>query len=337
MTVLSLAWLAWIVAAAEPHQVDSSVVGKVLAANSLAVPRSPVDDWMVVGPLADSAIILRQGTEVARVPWDRRLEADRSSAAPVSGPFDATLLSRWMAPRRGLEISSGFWQGISPGTNPFAALYTESRFQKGLGEWVTLGGMGRLDRVTASPPIAVPLGDSIIPLVWEWGASVCGPVVCLERWTRTLPIGSETWLQHRFSDNLSRREPGDFWVASGDSGYKPSASYRAIARMGNLEYSVEVCQALWSGSLQSLGWHQQSGAVAWGTGFLWTRERMVSWGELGISDRTLPLVRVRGQELHWSPLLFRLDWRNFRQFSIGLRTSVKIPDPTPPLRGISWQ
>lgn len=314
------------------RSIDSGTVHKALVRAGVRVSPAPVDDWQVMGPVSgDTAVVFRQGTEVARIPWNPSLEANSSLVS--KSPEDSLWVPRfrkWAAPPKGGRLALGFSSGIATGTSPIAMATVDADLKMGWKDLGSIGAGARVERLLATPPIAVPLGDSIVPLVVDWTFSVCGPVVCLEERTRTLPIGAETWLQPRLSDDLAARRDGSFWKASADSAFGGSWETRLVGHLGILEYSWSRCPGLWNGALQSLGLKGASpNGVAWGAGAIWTRERMATWVELGVAELPLPLARIRKQSIAWSPIQARLDWRSFRQFSASLRTTISFPDPFP--------
>ncbi|MBK8803932.1 MAG: hypothetical protein IPN71_18145 [Fibrobacteres bacterium] len=316
------------------RSIDSATARKALLRARIAASPAVVDDWQVLGPIAgDTAIVLRQGTEVARLPWDPGMEAATATATVLPDLADSgwtDRLRRWSAPPTGISLQAGVLSAISPGTNPIAFQALQADARVGWKDWVSVGAGARLERVLSTPPIAIPLGDSIVLPVVDWTVSACGPVVCLEGRTRTLPIGAESWLQQRLSDNLTARREGDFWRASADSAFKGSWESKIVAHFGYLEYSLSRCPGLWKGSLQSLGLKgSQPAGASWGAGALWTSGLMATWVELGVSDLPLPWLRVRKQPIAWSPVQARMEWRSFRQFFASLQTTLTIPDPFP--------
>ncbi|MBK9579888.1 MAG: hypothetical protein IPK50_16950 [Fibrobacterota bacterium] len=314
------------------RSIDSATARTALVRAGVSVSPAPVDDWQVLGPLpGDSAVILRQGTEVARIAWDPRLESSSQSTLPrMDDSGWSSRLRRWSAPPTGIRISAGALSAVATGSNPIVMNTVDADMRVGWRNWVSVGAGARIERLLSTPPIAVPLGDSIVVPVMDWTISACGPGVCLEGRTRTLPVGAESWLQPRLSDDLVARRRGDFWRTSADSAFEGSWETRVVAHAGYLHYSWSRCPGLWNGSLQTLGLRgSQTNGVSWGAGAIWTVERLASWVELGFPDFALPLPRIRKRPIAWCPVSARLEWRSFRQFSASLQTTLSFPDPFP--------
>ncbi|HOX52854.1 MAG TPA: hypothetical protein PKY05_15325, partial [Fibrobacteria bacterium] len=294
------------------RSIDSTLARKVLEGAGSAVSPAPVDDWQVLGPLpGDTAVILRQGTEVVRIRWDSRLDASTTPLVPnLADSGWGSTLRRWTDPSTGIRLSSGLATAVSPGSSPIVATHLDADFRTGWRGWVSVGANVRMEQLLSTPPIAIPLGDSIVRPVVDWGLSACGPGICLEGRTRTLPVGVESWLQPRLSDHLVARREGEFWESTADSAFPGAWETKLLAHLGAVHYSYSICPGLWKGAIQSLGLRSsQDAGASWGGGLLWTRERLASWVELGFSDIPLPLLRVRRRSIGWSPVRARLEWR----------------------------
>lgn len=314
------------------RSIDSATARKALVRAGAVVSPAPVDDWQVLGPLpGDSAVVLRQGTEVARIAWVPQFENSAQSMPLRLDDQDwSARLLRWSAPPTGIHITAGALSGVATGSNPIIFNILDADMRVGWRNWVSLGAGARIERLLSTPPIAIPLGDSIVVPVMDWTVSACGPGVCLEGRTRTLPVGAESWLQPRLSDNLFTRREGDFWRTSADSAFGGSWETRVVAHFGYLQYIWSRCPGLWNGSLQSFGLRgSQTHGVSWGAGAIWTEERMASWVELGSPELSLPLPRIRKRSIAWCPVSARMEWRSFRQFSASVQTTLSIPDPFP--------
>jgi|GEM_PF-1586464 hypothetical protein len=336
--ILCLAASFLLPAAPEPVRLDSTKARSLLASVGATeiVPRTA--DWTLVGPVGDSAVLLAQGTEFARVPWTDIDSAPSKQARSDSGwstweGFRPTVdnLRRWTVPPSGLAARMGASTADSPGSFPTTEWYTGVEGMYGWRGWLGAGMGVRWDQMEQTPRVFHLLGDSAMPGAWSWTGTVCGPGICLELERHALPIGSQSWRQPRLDSLLGEMKPGEFWRVTGDSSYPGAWERRLVAHFGSLEYRLSTCPGLWSGSLQSLGLRDlPAGWASFGLGETWTSSAAASWLELAVGPAGIHLPRWGG--LPWvfevEPVRLRLDYRTLSQFSLSLQATVSIPDPT---------
>ena len=322
----------------EPVHIDSSRVRGLLATGSRggSVPLS--DDWSLIGPVGDSAILLSEGTEFARVPWSNGSSSASAATSPDSNAtgWDGLRptvenLRRWTVPPSGIAVRLGASTSTSPGTFQTTEWTTGFEGRYGWKGWASAGLGARWDRMEQTPRVFRLMGDSSMPGAWSWTLSACGPGLCLEMERHALPIGSHAWRQRGLDSLLRSGQPGSFWKVSGDSTFSGAWERRLVAHFGVLEYRLSTCPGLWSGTVQSLGLRDlPAGWASFGAGETWTSYLAATWLELALGPATCRLPRFGG--LPWAldlePLRLRLDYRDFHQFSLSLQATVSLPDPT---------
>lgn len=322
----------------DPVRIDSSRVRGLLEARDPARAVPAFDDWSLVGPVGDSAVLLVQGTEFARVPWSDDLVSGSSSPRADSsrtawGGFRPTPedLRRWTAPPSGFAARLGFSTAEALGTFPATEWYTGLEGRYGWKGWASAGLGARWDRFEQTPRVFHLVGDSSLPGAWSWTLSACGPGLCLEMERHALPVGSHSWRQAGLDSLLRSRQPGSFWTVSGDSAFSGAWERRLVAHFGVLEYRISSCPGLWDGVVQSLGLRDlPAGWAFFGVGEAWTSHAAATWLELGLEPASFRLPRAGGfpWALELEPLRVRLDYRDRHQFSLALQATASIPDPT---------
>ena len=335
--IFSLCIAALFLVLPEPVHIDSTRVHSLLSAREWGQDIPASDDWSVLGPVGDSAVLLVQGTEFAKVPWSDGFASSAISRRAVSSGSEwdgfcptTENLRRWTAPPSGFAARLGATTSNSPGTFPTTEWFTGAEGRYGWEGWVSAGLGARWDRLKQTPRVFHLVGDSSLPSAWSWMMSVCGPGLCLEMEHHALPVGSHSWRQPGLDSLLRFRQPGSFWKVSGDSTYFGAWERRLVAHIGVLEYRVSACPGLWSGSVQSLGLRDlPAGWTSFGAGETWTSYGAATWLEFALGPAAYRLPRLGG--LPWSlevePVRVRLDYRDFHQFCLSVQATASIPDP----------
>jgi len=322
----------------EPLRIDSSTARQLLSTQGLDRGMPSTAEWSMIGPVGDSAILLSDGTEFARVPWSPGSDASPSAGQSDTGwksfdGFRPTIanLRTWIVPPSGFALRLGASTSATPATFPTTQWYTGFEGRFGWQGWVSAGLGARFDQLVQTPRVFRLLGDSSVPSAWSWTFSVCGPVVCLETEQHPLPAGSHAWRQPGLDSLLHHRKQGNFWTASGDSTYSGTWERRLVARFGVLEYRVASCPGLWAGTVQSLGLRDlPAGFTSFGAGVSWTRDRAATWLEFaaGPAAWRLPRFGAMPWSVELEPVRLRLDYRDIHEFFVSLQTTISIPDPT---------
>jgi hypothetical protein len=327
-----------------PRKVDSSLVRQILSSSLDGVSVPATTDWTLVGPVGDSAVLLADGTEWRRVPWNSLVatlvapEGPKASGwvnlAPTIGHFLA-----WGAPVTGGAVSAELGNGHGRSSSSLLNWSVAAQYRHAPSRWIALLGGISYDQTLFAPRLRAITGDSLRPVGMGLQLGVCGPFACFEVQRHPLPLLEQTWLQPHLDSLTEFRQPGDFWTVSQDSGFTAAWEQRVVLHLGVLEYRASWCPELWKGSFQSVGaWDMHAGFLRFGTGLEWTPHRAGVRAALAVAPLvwTLRTPGSSGIKLFLEPLSVSIGFRGLSDFQANVRSTIRFADPfssptSPPL------
>jgi hypothetical protein len=318
-----------------PRKVDSSVVRRILSSSTEdpSLPRTA--DWTLVGPVGDSAVLLSDGTEWRRIPWNNAvasMAAPRTSTASGWGDLVPTTghLLEWGEPVTGGSFAIALGNGHGRSSTSLFDWTGKARYDHKVNEWLALSGGISFGQILFAPRLRPITGDSIRPAGFGFQAGACGPFACFEMERHSMPLLDHSWLQPHLDSLIEYRHKGEFWTAAVDSPFVPVWEQRLVLHLGVLEYRARWCSDLWAGPFQSLGiWNLPAGALRFGTGLEWSRQRAAVRAALSIAPVawTLRAPGTDGVALFLEPLSISVGFRSMGEFQLTASTSVRFADP----------
>lgn len=316
-----------------PAKLDSAKVRRFLSevATDSVVPRTA--DWTVVGPLGDSAVLLADGTQWMRLPWEQASALVSRDDGPSGGSTRTSweALMDWGAPPAGGAVWVAMDNGKGARSTSLLQWSASASYRQSIGQYLSVGGGVSWEQFLFSPDVARLTGDSALPSGVGLLASVCGPFVCGELARRVSPVERESWLQPDLDSFLVPGAQGrPFWRAGRRSSFDPAWERRLIVRAGAFAYRAGWCPDLWDGAFQSVGfWDLPAGALRFGFGLEWTADRAAARGQLSITpiSRTFRSPGSEGFKMEFVPLDFSLAFRGVGEFQFAFRTGLRFPDP----------
>jgi hypothetical protein len=336
--MLSLAGIALCLFASrlpDPHPVDSSLVRTLLAqtGSDSGLPRTT--DWSLVGPVGDSAILLADGTEWARISWSQAAWIQRREPiADLQGwsrfrPTSANILA-WGEVPSGGEVSTGIENGRGRNSTSLLTWRSGVGYMHRLGRNLSIGGgLGR-EKVLFSPYLWRLTGDSGLSSGVAANLRGCAPFVCLELLRHPTLVPPESWLQPRLDSLIQLRLAGDFWSYTDTGAYSAAWERRIALRVGVFSYQASWCPRLWNGAYQRIGvWNLPAGVLRFGMGLDWTEDRAASRVQVGFAPMawTVKTPGSKGLRMEFVPPDVSLAFRRATEFQLSLRTGIRFAEP----------
>lgn len=318
-----------------PLPLDSAQVRSLLAGaeSDPAPPRTA--DWSLVGPVGDSAILLADGTEWARLPWGQAARVARG--IPERGPEgwsrlrpDRENLLRWGETPSGGEAGTGIENGRGLYSTSLLTWRYGIGYMHRFGRNLSVGGRLGWEKVLFSPYLWRLTGDSGLSSGATASLRGCAPFVCLELLRHPTAIPSETWLQPRLDSLIQLRYAGRLWSYTDTGAYEAAWERRVALRMGVFAYQASWCPRLWNGAYQRLGvWDLPAGPLRFGMGIEWTADRAASRVQIGFAPVpwTVKTPGSDGIRLEFLPPDFTLAFRRATEFQLTLRTGIRFDEP----------
>lgn len=315
-----------------PVMTDS---GKVRSRLSIVAPGLEIpltSDWAVVGPVGDSGALLADGTQWKTFFW--------SDIAPLAA-HEAPSRLAW----KGLDLPAILDLGTTPtggtilvgmdngrGVRSTSVLdwRVDGSYRFGIGRYFSLGAGAYWQEFLFAPRLDQQLGDSLLPSGVGFSLSACGPFVCGELVRRVSPIDAESWLQPDLDSLIGSRQEGGFWTGGAQDGFRSAWEKRLVFGIGALSYKVAWCSDLWRDAFQSVGfWNLPAGALRFGFGLEWTRERAATRAQLAIAPlgRKFRIGDSRETLVELLPLDFSIAFRQLDEFQLAFRTGIRFEDP----------
>jgi len=313
--------------AARPVDLDSGLV------RELGFAPVPGVRWaaLAADSTGDTVVLLRDGTESARLDSARWNGARRSreavAPAPVlafAAPRVADLLS-WTRPPGGLEAGWSFAStrsehSTSVGRQDFA-LALDLPWK----DWVSAGvqgGFGRTYTVYAIDAVSPRPGRVWWP--W-WGVRACVRSLCWEARTSAHPLPAEVWTESKIDSLVGSRENGDLvrrWKGN-PSRLADNWQQSLSARLGVLSWKGTWDPEGWRGTSQEVRLDPlPAGPLEWG--LLAGRDAEAAWTGLVLATRSTPVVAHRGVGFSLRPAEVVFRYSNLNRLAVELRSGFRL-------------
>ncbi len=337
--ILPLAGLvAFLFAAPTPTPVllDSSQVRALLG--SAIFPRTA--DWTLVGPVGDSAVLLSDGTEWARVTWSQAAALTRTKESGVSEPArfrkpDLAALLEWGRVPSGGSLAVGMENARGRRSTSVLSWWTGVEYRHAIGRNLSLGGGLGWDGLLFGPDLEPLSGDSTLPSGLAASLGACVPFACFDLVRHPHPFPAPVWFQTSLDSLVRARSGGEFWSYTDLGVYDPAWESRLTLHLGPLEYRASWCPGLWNGAFQSLGlWDLPAGVLRFGMGLEWIADRAASRLQIGFAPigRTVRTPASAPLRFEIEPPVLSFAFRSASEFQLSLRTGLHFADPFSPAR-----
>lgn len=313
--------------AAQPVDLDSGMV------RELGFDPAPGMRWtaLAADSTGDTTLLLRDGTEHARLDSARWNGARRSRAAIVSAPLRGVGIPRaadllaWTRPPSGFEAQWSFGSSRSEHSTSVGRQDIALTLDLPWKDWVSagvMGGFGRTYTVFALDTVSSHPGRVWWP--W-WGLRACVRSLCWEARTSAQPLPPELWTESKMDSLAGSRENGDLarrW--RGDPARLADNWQQSLtARLGVVS---------WKGTWDAEGWRGVSqearlaplpaGPLEWG--LLAGRDVEATWTGIVLATRPKQVAAHRGVGVSIRPAEVVFRYSNLNRLAVELRSGFLL-------------